>query len=372
MDSAHAAPGSVRPRLAAVLATMPATLAICALCVVAWTAAALTGDTTSAKHLIAVGALERGHVWAGEPWRILTAPFLHAGALHLLWNVAGALVSCGPVERALGSRRFLTIYLAAAVGGSALSLLAQDAVSVGASGALFGIIGAVLALRHRALGGWRAFTADPPTRHLLIALALWNVAGVVLALAGIRMDHFAHLGGFVAGALAARVVTSRRPARRAAIFVPLLALLVAVAAWPRPRLSKVTAWELEEALSSALQRDDRPVAAALVHRGLRGGLDTPFFRFAQARVLLQRGDIAPALALLRPLREVPDPKLREAVRSSIAWAASVLAWRNYRGEGMPKDDRAAAALYTAACAAGDRQSCRYVGLEPEGAGRRTR
>lgn len=372
MNEAQTAPGSVRPRLAAVLATMPATLAISSLCVIAWTAAAVTGDTTSAKHLIAVGALERGHVWAGEPWRILTAPFLHAGAPHLVWNVAGALLSCGPVERGLGTWRFLAIYLAGAIGGSALSLLARDVVSVGASGALFGIIGAVLAVRHRTLGSWRAFTADPQTRHLLFALALWSAAGVGLALLGVELDHFAHLGGFVAGALAARVVTSRRAARRAALFVPLLALLVAVAAWPRPRLSRVTAWELEEELASALQRDDRPRASALVDRGLRGGLDSTFFRFGQARVLLQRDELEHALALLRPLRDVPDLALREAVRSSIAWAASVLAWRNYRGEGMPKDDRAAGEFYTEACAAGDRQSCRYVGLEPEAAARRTR
>ncbi|MGB8930652.1 MAG: rhomboid family intramembrane serine protease, partial [Anaeromyxobacteraceae bacterium] len=195
-----------RVRLAA-LAELPATLGIALLCASAWALTALTGDSTSARHLVAAGALERGHVWAGEPWRLLTAPFLHAGVAHLAWNVAGAVLSGGPLERALGTRRFLAVYLASAVGGSALSLLAQDAVSVGASGALFGLVGAVLAIRHRVLGSWRAFTADPPTRHLVTALAIWNVAGIGLALAGVAMDHFAHVGGFVCGAAAARVVT---------------------------------------------------------------------------------------------------------------------------------------------------------------------
>jgi rhomboid protease GluP len=267
---------------------MPATLAIALLCAAAWSASALAGDTTSARHLVAAGALERGHVWAGEPWRLLTAPFLHAGAAHLAWNVSGALVSGGPVERALGSWRFLALYLAAAVGGSALSLLAQDAVSVGASGALFGIVGAVLALRHRVLGSWRAFTADPPTRHLLIALAAWNVIGVGLALAGVRMDHFAHVGGFAFGALAARALTSRRPAPRAAQLLALLAAVTAAAAWPRPELSKVTAWELEQSLGRALEQDDWFRARALVERGERGGLDTPFFRLAREKVEGQR------------------------------------------------------------------------------------
>ena len=287
-----AAPSPLRRGLAAA-AGMPATIAISLLCVGAWSAVALTGYSTSARHLIAAGALERGHVWAGEPWRLLTAAFLHAGAPHLLWNVSGAVLSCGPVERALGSWRFLAIYLAGALGGSAVSLLAQDAVSVGASGALFGIVGAVLALRHRTLGSWRAFTADGPTRHLVVALALWNVAGVGLALAGVTMDHYAHLGGFASGALAARVVTSKRPARRALPALALLAALCAAAAWPRAALSRITAWELEEALSEALDRDDWHAANALVERGVGAGLQTPFFVAAREKVEGQRKSRAP-------------------------------------------------------------------------------
>jgi len=267
---------------------MPATLAVSLACVAAWLATALTGESTSAQHLVAAGALERGHVWGGEPWRLLTAPFLHAGVAHLAWNVGGALLSGGPVERAIGSGRFLAVYLASAVGGSALSLLAQDVVSVGASGALFGILGAVLALRHRALGSWRAFTADPPTRRLLTALALWNVTGIGLALAGVRMDHFAHVGGFAFGALAARAVTSRRPLLRGAQALTLLASVTAVAAWPRARLSEVTGWELERDLGAALEQDDWLRARTLVDRGVAGGLDTPFFRAAMEKVEGQR------------------------------------------------------------------------------------
>lgn len=263
---------------------MPATIALSLACVVAWAATAMTGDSTSASHLVAAGALERGHVWAGEPWRVVTAPFLHAGFAHLSWNVAGALLSGGPVERTIGSLRFLVIYLAAALGGSALSLLVQDAVSVGASGALFGILGAVLAIRHRVLGSWRAFTADPPTQRLLTALALWNVAGIGLALAGVRMDHAAHVGGFAFGALAARAVTSRRPVLRGSHVAIVLAAAIASAAWPRPALSKVTAWELERDLGVALEGDDWHRAKALVDRGVAGGLDTPFFRAAREKV----------------------------------------------------------------------------------------
>jgi membrane associated rhomboid family serine protease len=267
---------------------MPATLGLSLACVAAWIATERTGDSTSASHLVAVGALERGHVWAGEPWRLLTAPFLHAGFAHLAWNVSGALLSGGPVERAVGSRRFLAVWLAAALGGSALSLLAQDVVSVGASGALFGILGAVLAIRHRMLGSWRAFTADPPTRHLLAALALWNVAGVGLALAGLRMDHFAHVGGFAFGALAARAMTSRRPGRRGAQLLGLVAAVAALAAWPRERLSTVTAWELERELARALEADDWFRARDLVERADRARHASPFLELAREKVEGQR------------------------------------------------------------------------------------
>jgi membrane associated rhomboid family serine protease len=358
-------------RGAATVARMPATLALALLCVAAWGAAAATGDTTSARHLVAAGALERGHVWAGEPWRLLTAPFLHAGVAHLLWNVAGALASCGPVERALGSWRFLWVYLASALGGSALSLLAQDAVSAGASGALFGIIGAILVLRWRTLGGWRPFLADAPTRALLSTLAVWNLAGIGLALGGIRMDHWAHVGGFASGTLFTAAITSRR---RAALTGSALALLLATAgaaAWPRAELSAVGAWELETALSVALQREDRVAAEPLVARGLRGGLDTETFRYTRARLLLLQDQLPAALELLRPLARSGDRKLADAARAARAFAAATLAIRRLETEGPARDPAGLRALFGEACAAGHAPSCEVLKEDAAARGRRT-
>jgi membrane associated rhomboid family serine protease len=348
------------PRRLATVARMPVTFALALLCVGAWAAAAATGDTGSARHLVASGALERGRVWAGEPWRLLTAPFLHVGVAHLLWNVAGALTSCGPVERALGSRRFLAVYLASALGGSALSLLAQDAVSAGASGALFGVIGAILVLRWRTVGGWRPFLSDPQTRALLSALAVWNLAGVGLALGGIRMDHWAHVGGFASGVLATGAITSPRRVPLGAAVAGLLLATACAAAWPRPELSAVGAWELETALSLALQREDRPAAEALAARGLRGGLDTETFRYARARLLLLQDDPPAALALLRPLSRVGDRRVAEAARAATAYAAATLAIRRLEAEGPARDPAGLRALFGEACAAGHEPSCEVL------------
>jgi len=106
-------------------------------------------------------------------------------------------------------------------------------VSAGASGALFGVLGAVLVLRWRVLGGWRAFLADGPTRGLLSALAAWNLIGLALVLAGIRMDHWAHIGGFLSGVAASAALTSSRRLPLTAAAALTLGALAAVAAWPR-------------------------------------------------------------------------------------------------------------------------------------------
>src|SRR5204862_4637739 len=87
----------------------------------------------------------------GEYYRLLTAAFLHAGLLHIAFNM-GALYLFGPaLERALGRGRFLALYLAAALGGSVASYLfsSRAALSVGASGAIFGVYGATFFVGRR-------------------------------------------------------------------------------------------------------------------------------------------------------------------------------------------------------------------------------
>ena len=168
----------------------------------------------------------------GQEWRMLTAVFLHGGIFHLLMN-AYALWIFGPVvEAELGRVRFLMIFLVTGLCASAASYAFASVptqVSVGASGAIFGVVGAFVAYnyRHRELA-----VAAARLRGLVPFLIL----NVFFAFAVSFIDWRAHLGGFVAG-LAAGIVAEGwggRSTRTAVAVFGFLALVVgafALAAW---------------------------------------------------------------------------------------------------------------------------------------------
>lgn len=167
----------------------------------------------------------------GQWWRLATAMFLHFGLLHLLLNMWALWDSGSIVERLFGPARFMVLYLVSGVAGNLLSLVVQQgqAVSGGASGAIFGVFGALL------VGLWRERQALHPREFRWL---FWGAAGFAalsiaagLFIAGI--DNAAHVGGFGAGGLLSLVLAqvldrqatvSARPVRVAAA----LALAAAV------------------------------------------------------------------------------------------------------------------------------------------------
>jgi len=159
-----------------------------------------------------------------EYYRLLTAAFLHANLFHLMFNMGALLIFGSQVETLVGRARFAVIYLMAAVGGSVCSMVFQPPISlgVGASGALFGILGAYLAV---------ARSLRLEVRPILVIIGL-NLGYGFLDPA---IDNWAHMGGLAVGiALASAFVAADRlelPARRAAQAVAVMvvsALLVAV------------------------------------------------------------------------------------------------------------------------------------------------
>lgn len=333
----------------------PVSAALMAANVAAFAVTAALGAGRDEAVLLRLGALERSHVWSGEPWRLVTAAFLHAGLFHLACNVTFGFPACRLVERAVGGRRMLGLYLASAVGGSALSLVGQDGVSVGASGALFGMVGSVLALHLRAVGGWRPFLASRATRALALGIAATAALGTLL----VPLDHLSHAGGLATGAAGAWLLSRQQPARRWPWLAAGAALAAAAlaAAWPHPGLTRWQREELEGRLHSALTARDAAAARALVARATAAGPASERLEYYRALLLVQEGDLEGALAAARPLRSAREADLRGEAERIVASIAKTLAYRAYTGDGAPRNPWLGVSYMDEACGAGDAESC---------------
>lgn len=127
----------------------------------------------------------------GEFWRIISAAFLHFGPIHLLMNMLGLWWLGAPLEEAIGSRRYTLLYIVGGLAGSAGALVANpNSITVGASGALFGIMGAMLVLQYQATGSFAG-----PALTLIIVNVAFSFAVSNISIGG-------HLGGLAGGALA--------------------------------------------------------------------------------------------------------------------------------------------------------------------------
>jgi len=174
------------------------------------------GGSTDPQALMALGANQAARVWNGEWWRLVASMFLHDGLLHIAFN-GWALYQLGSLfELWLGSPRLLLTYLAAGVSGSLASVLwntygGGDPLrpSVGASGAIFGLLGALIAFLLR-----RRSRLTPLAKSLLTQLLFWAGVNVVMGISVRLIDNAAHMGGLAAGlllGLAFRDETERDP-----------------------------------------------------------------------------------------------------------------------------------------------------------------
>jgi rhomboid protease GluP len=158
--------------------------------------------------LIDAGALVRAKVLAGEWWRMVTAMFLHGGFDHIIGNMIVLYIVGMAAEHAFGSTRMLLVYFAGGLAGSTLSLLASPGPSVGASGAVFGVLAAVVVTLYRHQKQF--YVRD---KRIGIVLAGWAGYQLLTGFLTPFVDNFAHLGGIIGGALAAMVLDSRLTAK---------------------------------------------------------------------------------------------------------------------------------------------------------------
>lgn len=133
---------------------------------------------------------------AGQWWRLVTSMFLHGGIVHLALNGWGFFQLGALFETWLGSIRLLLVYFASGIAGSLASAYFSEVPSVGASGAIFGVLGALIAFllrRHQLL--------TPQAKSLLFQLVGWAVINVFFGFSTPGIDNAAHLGGCAAGFL---------------------------------------------------------------------------------------------------------------------------------------------------------------------------
>ena len=132
---------------------------------------------------------------SGEYWRLFTVALVHGGLTHLFFNMFSLLVLGNPIEAALGKARFLVIFFFSLLTGSLASLYLNSYphVSVGASGAIFGLFGAFIALGKRLNQG---------ARDIYVIVGLNFALGFILG----GIDWRAHLGGLIGGYLTTAVL----------------------------------------------------------------------------------------------------------------------------------------------------------------------
>jgi rhomboid protease GluP len=205
----------------------PVTVVTLALLAAIFFAEVRMGALASRESIIAMGALARERVVAGEYWRLLTAPWLHGGMEHLVGNGIALYILGMVCEAAFGRAQFVVLYVLSGLAGSIVSVLVSAGPSVGASGAIFGLQGAAIVLLRRERG--RLLVRD---RRVGFVLLIWAIYTIVGGLTDPFIDNGAHIGGALGGALISSrlhpVVLSPMPAERAAVVRPWLWLVAAL------------------------------------------------------------------------------------------------------------------------------------------------
>jgi rhomboid protease GluP len=272
-------------------------------------------ETDSAVH-VRFGSNLGLLTWTGEPWRLLTSAFLHFGVMHLAFNMYALHKGGVLAERLYGSPRFLVIYLLAAIAGSVVSGWWNPLRnSAGASGAVFGVYGALLvffAMRRHELPISLLRTAG---RGALLLV----VYSLIIGATSEHIDNACHVGGLLAGGLAGwllirplevearRVHQPGKIAGRATFVVAALAVLAS------PLWSIGTARHAELAFYRVIHdfraEEDRLVdlAREIVKANEAGKLDGP-----RAAARLNQEVIVPWHVAAAPLLALSPPRAHKS------------------------------------------------------------
>jgi membrane associated rhomboid family serine protease len=204
---------------------MPATIALIAInaiVFVAELAAGGMGGIDGGGSLIRDAGLRGPEIANGDWWRVITGGFLHAGFLHLLLNMYVLWIAGSILEPGIGTPRFLAIYFVSLLAGSLGALIVEpDTFTVGASGAIFGLMAAVIVVA-RGRG----------VEQLASQFGLFVVLNLVLTFSIPGISIGGHVGGLIGGALAALlvIIIERRMSGRPGFALELAGIVGMIAA----------------------------------------------------------------------------------------------------------------------------------------------
>lgn len=177
-----------------------------------WVFLELQGGSTDTNVLMKYGALNTTYILStGQYWRLFTAMFLHIGFAHLAFNVFALYIFGSRLEKYVNIGTYVSVYLIAGLVGSTFSLfgsyfLGTNAVSAGASGAIYGLLAAVLVLSN----------ASKQPIEGLSSTTMWLVFifGIAYSVVDKNVDALAHVGGFIGGLIASGPIVLMDKKRR--------------------------------------------------------------------------------------------------------------------------------------------------------------
>lgn len=143
--------------------------------------------------MVHYGANIAEYIKEGEIYRLIISAFMHAGILHLMCNMYCLYIIGPQLESFFGKFKFLTIYLVSAVAGNLMSMLFTTGASVGASGAIFGLFGAMLYFGYH----YRVYLGNVMKSQLIPLIILNLFLGFLMS----GIDNAAHIGGLIGGTL---------------------------------------------------------------------------------------------------------------------------------------------------------------------------
>ena len=149
-------------------------------------------------NILPLFAVNRYFIVHGEYYRLITGIFLHNGIIHLVFNMYSLYVIGTQLESFLGKTKYLTVYLLSGLAGSVLSIFFSNSFSVGASGAIFGLLGSLLYFGYH----YRVYL-DSVIKSQIIPLIVFNLM-LGFTLRGI--DNWGHIGGLIGGVFSTMAV----------------------------------------------------------------------------------------------------------------------------------------------------------------------